>query len=198
MTGRSRHDLIDVILEKRLGVMPMAGVKRMRKRLFVDPNVQGTLIIRVILYWIVCLLTIAMMLMCWRIVTGPARGVAWQVNDVWYQFGPAFVASFLLLPMVIIDIIRVSNRFTGPMIRLRRAMRAVAEGHPARPIRFRDEDFWQDFAEEFNAVLYRVQELEAQLAAARHCDAEIPVTPPKDDTQDRSDEPAEAGATSAD
>ncbi len=195
MTGRSKHDLIDLMLEKRLGVMPMAGVKRLRKRLFVDPNVQGTLIIRVILYWIVCLLTIAMMLMCWRIVTGPARGVVWQVNDVWYQFGPAFVASFLLLPMVIIDIIRVSNRFAGPMIRLRRAMRDVAEGRSTRPIRFRDDDFWQDFAGEFNAVLYRVQELEAQLAAARHCDAEIPVAPPKDDAPTDSEQPAEAASS---
>ncbi|RMG00408.1 MAG: hypothetical protein D6741_06885 [Planctomycetota bacterium] len=187
--------MIDLMLEKRLGVMPMAGVKRLRKRLFVDPNVQGTLIIRVILYWIVCLLTIAMMLMCWRIVTGPARGVVWQVNDVWYQFGPAFVASFLLLPMVIIDIIRVSNRFAGPMIRLRRAMRDVAEGRSTRPIRFRDDDFWQDFAGEFNAVLYRVQELEAQLAAARHCDAEIPVAPPKDDAPTDSEQPAEAASS---
>ena len=60
-----------------------------RKQLFVDPKVQGALIGRVILYWMVCLLTITMMLLCWRIVTGPARLFYLHFNDLWFFYGPA-------------------------------------------------------------------------------------------------------------
>ena len=61
------------------------------------------------------------------------------------------------LPMVVADVIRVSNRFAGPLVRLRRSMRALARGEHVEPIHFRKGDFWQEFAEEFNAVAARVQ-----------------------------------------
>jgi hypothetical protein len=131
--------------------------KTMRKQLFVDPKVQGALVGRAILYWFVCLITISLMLMCWRIITGPARPFYMQFDDMWFFYGPALIASILLLPMVIIDIIRLSNRFAGPMLRLRRSMRALARGEHVEPIEFRGTDFWQDFADEFNQLLVRVQ-----------------------------------------
>jgi hypothetical protein len=37
-------------------------------------------------------------------------------------------------------------------------MRELARGEHVEPIHFRDNDFWHDFAEEFNAVAARVQE----------------------------------------
>ncbi len=131
--------------------------KIMRKQLFVDPKVQGALVIRAVGYWVACLVTISLMILCWRIITGPARPLFLHFDDMWFFYGPAVIASLLLLPMVIADIIRVSNRFTGPMLRLRRSMRALARGEHVTPIEFRDGDFWQDFAEEFNQVVVRVQ-----------------------------------------
>jgi len=135
----------------------MPQMKRMRKKLFVDPKVQGALVMRVVLYWIVCIITITLMLLCWRIVTGPARMFYTHFDDMWFHFGPALIASFLLLPLVIVDIIRLSNRFAGPLLRLRRSMRALARGDHVEPIHFRKGDFWHEFAEEFNAMVLRVQ-----------------------------------------
>ena len=126
--------------------------KAMRKHLFVDPKVQGALIARVVMYWVICLITIALMLLCWDIVTGPARVFYMHFDDMWFFYGPAAIASFLLLPLVIMDIIRISNRFVGPLLRLRRSMRALARGEDVEPIEFRSNDFWYDFADEFNAV----------------------------------------------
>jgi len=131
--------------------------KSLRKHLFVDPKVQGALVVRVMFYWAVCLITISLMLLCWRILTGPARMFYMHFNDMWFFYGPAFVASLLLLPLVIIDIVRLSNRFAGPMLRLRRCMRALTRGEHIEPITFRDDDFWQDIATEFNALAARVQ-----------------------------------------
>lgn len=131
--------------------------KRLRKQLFVDPKVQGALIGRVIMYWLVCLVTMTIMLLCWRIVTGPARPFYTHFDDMWFHFGPALVASLILLPLVVVDILRVSNRFVGPLFRLRRSIRAVARGEKVKPLRFRDNDFWHDFADEFNEMLMQIQ-----------------------------------------
>jgi hypothetical protein len=135
----------------------MSDKKSLRKRLFVDPKVQGALIGRVVLYWVVCLITMTLMLLCWRIVTGPARPFYTHFDDMWFHFGPALIASFLLLPLVIVDIVRLSNRFVGPLLRLRRSLRAVGRGEHVEPIEFRNDDFWQDLADEFNVMLARVQ-----------------------------------------
>jgi hypothetical protein len=134
----------------------MSRVKQVRRQLFVDPKVQGALVLRVLLYWVVCLITITLMLLCWNVLRTPRMFYTF-LDDMWLQYGPALLASFLLLPVVVVDIIRLSNRFAGPLFRLRRCMRALARGEHVEPIRFREGDFWRDFAEEFNAVLARVQ-----------------------------------------
>jgi hypothetical protein len=66
-----------------------ANHKSMRKQLFVDAKVQGALVLRVVFYWFFCLLAIALMLLCWRIVTGPARIFYKHFDDMWFFYGPA-------------------------------------------------------------------------------------------------------------
>jgi len=155
----------------------MANGMRKRRQLLVDPKVQGALILRVVLYWIVCVVTITLMLLCWRIITGPARPFYLHFKDMWFFYGPALIASFLLLPLVIYDIVQMSNRFCSPLFRLRRSIRGLARGEYVAPISFREGDFWKEFAQEFNALLARIQ-------------PERPVA----ESPSREDEPAAAAA----
>jgi len=136
---------------------PMATKHRMRKHLFIDPKVQGTLAARIALYWVLCVATVFLMLLCWRILTGPARMFYTHLDDMWFFYAPPLIASFLLMPLVIVDIIRLSNRFAGPMVRMRHAMRELARGEHVAPIHFREGDFWHDFAVEFNEMAGAVQ-----------------------------------------
>ncbi len=135
----------------------MSPKKAVRRQLFVDPKIQGALAVRVVLYWVTCLITITLMLLCWRILTGPARMFYRHFDDMWFYYGPALIASCVLLPLVIVDVVRLSNRFVGPLLRLRCSMRALARGEHVEPIKFRGADFWREFAEEFNAVAARLQ-----------------------------------------
>jgi len=135
----------------------MSGKSNARKQLFVDPRMQGALVLRVALYWIVCLITISLMVLCWRVFTQPAAMFATHVDQMCSSLGPALVASLLVLPLIAIDVIRLSNRFAGPMLRLRRNMRALARGEAVQPIEFRQDDFWREFAEDFNALVARMQ-----------------------------------------
>ena len=143
-----------------------------RKQLFVDPEVQGVLVARTIIYWVACTLSIALLLLCWRTLTGPVRPLSSHLADMWFFFGPALVASLLVMPLAVADIIRISNRFAGPLLRLRRAMRALAEAEPVAPIGFRKEDFWYGFAEEFNVIAEELQLLRQRERSRNSDDAD--------------------------
>jgi len=75
---------------------------------------------------------------------------------MWFYYEPALVASALLLPLVIMDVLRFTNRMIGPLLRVRRSMRALARGEYVEPIEFRGADYWKEIADEFNAVRQRV------------------------------------------
>ena len=136
-----------------------------RKRFFVDFKVQGALLVRTAIYWFFCLFSVVTMLIVWRVVSGPTAFFADQLSELWQRFAPALVASLLLLPLVLMDSVRTSNRFAGPMFRLRRSMKALARGESVTPVHFRDEDFWRDMAEDFNAIAARMHERSATPAA---------------------------------
>ena len=52
----------------------------LRKRFFVDYRVQGALIVRVVLYWLTCLLAIMFLLLGWGMVAGPVRPLKVQLT----------------------------------------------------------------------------------------------------------------------
>lgn len=128
-----------------------------RKRLLVDPKVQGTLLARVTLYWIGCVVAIALLLFCWQTLTGRAEVSLLQLDNFWFHYGPVLGAALVTLPLVLIDLLRVSNRFAGPLLRCRRSLRQLARGEHVQPITLREDDFWHEFADELNTVIALVQ-----------------------------------------
>ena len=149
----------------------MKKIDGLRKHLFVDYKVQGALINRVLIYWLACLVTLTLMILCWRMVTGPARVFYTHFDDMWFQFGPAVIGSLLLLPLMDFDIVRLSNRFVGPLLRLRRSLKALARGEEVAPLAFREGDFWQEFAQEFNTLADRMHKLN-RAASSKNSDGE--------------------------
>jgi len=61
-----------------------------------------------------------------------------------------------LLPVFVLDAIKLSHRFAGPIYRLRYTIRKIAHGDPAPRLKFRDFDFWQGLAEDFNRMVDRL------------------------------------------
>lgn len=144
-----------------------------RKQLYHGSKVQAALLARVVLYWCAYMVAVAAFVLVWRIVTGPARIFYTHFDDMWFHFGPAVVASFLLLPLLVWDMLKLSNRFVGPLTRLRKHFRMGARGEEVPPIHFREGDFWHEVSEEFNAMIAELQKREsaqekeeAQVAAA--------------------------------
>lgn len=124
-----------------------------RRRLFVDFKLQGALLLHTTIYWFYCLLSVVLIGCCW-IVFVQRPGTSGELfRTLWHNLGPALIGSLLLLPLVLMDCLRLSHRFAGPMVRLHRAMEQLANGEPVKPMDFRKGDFWAEFTHHFNRVV---------------------------------------------
>ncbi|HEV2968402.1 MAG TPA: hypothetical protein VGY55_00345 [Pirellulales bacterium] len=127
-----------------------------RRKLFVDPKVQAAFLARIFVYWFLCLVASGIVLALRMFLVGPLNVVLHPLAEFWSQFGPAVCVSALMLPILMFDCLRLTNRLAGPMYRVRCEMRALAMGNPANSVHLRSGDFWTEFAEEYNAVRQRI------------------------------------------
>jgi len=85
------------------------------------------------------------------------RTIQEHAQQVWWTHGPFLLVMFFLLPVFILDTIKLSHRFAGPIYRLRNTVRSLANGEEFRPLKFREVDFWQGLAEDFNVMVARLK-----------------------------------------
>ena len=131
--------------------------KKQRQRILVDQQVQGALFRRVVAYWLACVLVIGLMVTAQVLFTAQHATMQLVIQRSIMQFGPALVAAVIVLPFILIDCLRITNKFAGPVSRLRRAMDTLAEGNEVDHLEFRKSDFWSDVAEAFNRIVDRVE-----------------------------------------
>jgi hypothetical protein len=127
-----------------------------RRQKFIDSKVQGALARRIIFHWFVFVGVASAAALLLQVLSDPFRPAGEHLRDVWFTHGPFLVVMVFMLPVFVIDTIKVSHRFAGPIFSLRRSMREVAEGQPPRKLQFRENDFWQDLATDYNAMIARL------------------------------------------
>lgn len=125
-----------------------------RKKIFVDRSVQGSLILRIAAHWLLFLLTTLAFVFIVELLAGDPRAVG---ENFLNRNGPTILAALVLFPIFAVDICKLSNRFVGPMLRLRRGLSELAQGGEVEPIRLRKHDFWSSLADDFNRVVERSQ-----------------------------------------
>jgi hypothetical protein len=127
-----------------------------RRQKFVDAKVQGALARRIIFHWLVFVIVAFGVSLFLQLLSDPFRPVSENVRIMWMTQGPLMLVMIFLLPVFVLDTVKLSHRFAGPIINLRRAMREIAEGKPARKIQFRKSDFWHDLADDYNSIADRL------------------------------------------
>lgn len=123
-----------------------------RRQVMIDQEVQGVLIGRVIVYWLVCQASVFFGYAAWQILTLPSDESVVGVLPQIAELLPALLGSLLLIPLVIADLLRLSNRFVGPIWNLRNAMKRLELGDPVPPLELRRRDFWPDLLRRFNRL----------------------------------------------
>ena len=141
------------------------GNRSQRRRLFIDFPVQGTLLVRAVLFWMVTVISQAIMVLLFTVMTSDSIGDL-QGQQTWWFLQLNLLASALLLPAILLDLLRLSHRWVGPIYRLRASLQALNRGEPVEPIAFRDGDFWQELAKEFSQAAEELNRLRAAEAAS--------------------------------
>ena len=145
-----------------------------RSTILIDQKVQGALLLRTVVYWLYCLLSVSTLVFVWDVCFGPPRPLGTIVHHLLGNYAPALVGSLILLPIVLVDMIRFSQLFVGPAYRLKTAMDRVADGEPVDRLVLRQNDFWSDMASSFNRLLARTQSSAGSPAAAQPVPAGCP------------------------
>lgn len=135
----------------------MTNGKR-RHQLFADRKIQGALLAHTAIYWFYCLFSVTLIAVCWIIFTKQPESSAELFSQLWLNCGPALLGSVLLLPLVMLDCLRLSSKFAGPMVRMQRVMRELAAGETPPAFTLRPGDYWTEFADNMNIVMVRLRE----------------------------------------
>ena len=138
--------------------------KTKRKYRFVDHSVQTGIIRRLVFYSIAGTLFIVLSLAFAQTFGEPEQLFVDHVANVCRKNWPVFLAGMALIPFAIYDVIKFSNRFLGPIYRLRQELKSFSAGQELRRITFREKDFWTDLSDGVNRLTERIQELEQEAA----------------------------------
>jgi hypothetical protein len=129
-----------------------------RIQLYVDREVQSSLTWRIIWHWFSFLIACSVGIVLWtRLIEAPTEGWDIILWKSFIQFVPFGIIAFSLLPFFLRDTIRLSNRFAGPIMRVRRALTELADGKSPKPVEFRQGDFWKSLQHDLNRVLAQHQ-----------------------------------------
>lgn len=145
---------------------PVNGQRR--RRIFADIGVQGRLLRHILLHWIGFLLATAAILVFLEMLSGGSGGLA-RVREMHM---PTLVAVIVLAPVFIRDMIQFSHRFVGPVVRLRREMKDLADGKINPPLKFRENDYWKEMADDFNRLSARMAKAEKEASSAKSASVE--------------------------
>mgnify|MGYP001821305983 CR=1 FL=1 len=129
-----------------------------RKKHLVDSSVQGALVRRILLHWLMFLALTLVMLPAWQLISSGDifRPFSVLVAESWTRTAPVFLALVAMMPLFAWDTVKFSHRFAGPMYRFRKTLQELAAHGEAPMVKLRNGDFWQEVADDFNAVLERL------------------------------------------
>ncbi len=142
--------------------MPNSKKPYKRSRLFVDAQVQGSLIRQLIIHW--ALMGFLMFLYLFSLQAfGNGFTLSFKDNllHLGSQYGILAVVLLVISPVFIYDTVKLSNRFVGPMVKFRSTLKQLANGEDVQVGSFRQNDFWNELSRELNAVSDELKELRA-------------------------------------
>ncbi len=134
-----------------------------RSKVYIDKKVQGALARRVMMHWFGFFAASLLCLFGLQYFMGdPTLSFMGHLEAVWNQYAFFVLLMVAMIPTFIYDTMKLSNRFAGPILRLRNSMKELAEGKEVKEIKFRENDFWLDLSDDFNRVLNIVKDEEAK------------------------------------
>lgn len=148
-----------------------------RRKKLVHRSIQLTLVKQVLLLWILFVTTTGFLSVVFQLMLDPFQSAADWNYHLRVIIGSLSLASFCLLPVFVMDSLKLSNRFVGPIVRLHSHIRLIRGGE-TKELMFRAGDFWKEIPGDFNQMIAELRdprhdELVADRASAEDPEAEL-------------------------
>lgn len=134
-------------------------LKQSRSKLVVEPAIQYSLVRQLIVQWILHLIASVLLLTILQVfLGGPFQPWEFHWQRIWPAAASLSITLLFLAPPFILSSLQLSNRFVGPIHRMRHMLRELAAGRQADRLAFRSNDFWQEVAGEFEQAMEALNE----------------------------------------
>jgi hypothetical protein len=142
----------------------MRRKKKWRTKLYVSGVIQGRLLRRLAWYWLLYPVALLHLLFVCDEVLG--QGDLFAIGDRYLSFLQShmflLICSLTIFPVVLRDMLKMSNRIAGPFVRFERALREMTRGQLVSKVVPRPDDLVHEFAAVFNeAVDYHNRQVDA-------------------------------------
>ena len=135
-----------------------------RKQNYIDSHVQGALLRRICAHWLSFFVVAALSIILLQTLLGdPAKALVERLRLETGEFMFMGIVMLAIFPIFVLDTIRFSNRFVGPIARVRRYLRQLKDGDTTH-CSFRENDFWAELALEYNEVADLIESQKQEIA----------------------------------
>ena len=138
----------------------------LRKKFLIDRHTQYAVARAIIAFWLTGILIVTSFPLLVMAVYGTliaqlptSTVVAGLIDAAWFPC----VTSLLFIPIGVWCSFRFSNRVAGPIFRINREMGRLNTGEQCDEVWLRDNDFFKQLGETFNATRERILSLEQQI-----------------------------------
>ena len=139
----------------------MFRFKSRRKQTYINRRVQGRFLFRAAAYWVTYHAVLWHGLFVYRYaqerMSTPEATPFTPVSSVYWQFcidySPLLICSALIMPLFMLDFVRLTHRVVGPLVRTGHALQSLMEGKRVPHVEYRKEDLLDEFQTRFNDFL---------------------------------------------
>lgn len=134
-----------------------SGEANRRHKRVADAKIQRTLALRMIFHCLCFMVLGGLLAASGQYFSAPLSERGHLAASITQAFSLYALAFVLLMPALMLDSFRLSNRIVGPICRLRNTIRDISQGKPITPLHFRSGDYWQEIPDQFNAMIDTLQ-----------------------------------------
>ena len=147
-----------------------------RKRKIVNIGVQKAIALRIICHSILFVWSVFLVCLCLLNMTRAVESGESMDRISRTCLSAIGLSTLVVLPVIVYDSIKFSHRMAGPVMRLKNLLPLIGV-ETLDHVSLRKNDFWQELAEDTNAMLDRVEALRQATATPANCDSTSPKHP---------------------
>ncbi|MEL7265917.1 MAG: hypothetical protein AAFP69_14045 [Planctomycetota bacterium] len=134
-----------------------------RGQLLVENRLQISLIVRSINHSICCILYFSGVMFCTSLYSQPSQPLSYHFNEYINDAVFWLPGLLVMIPLMAYDMLRHSNRFVGPIYRLKCEIRKLLGKVQTRHVKIREDDYYQELIDEYNQLRGEYLDMREQL-----------------------------------